>query len=480
MRHTKIIATLGPASDNDAVLDELVASGVDVVRLNFSHGTHDTHRAAFDRVRAAARRAGRHVAVLQDLSGPKIRTGTLVGGAAVELRPGETLQIVTGEEAGGRLASGLVLFTGYAGLARSVKPGDRLLLDDGHVELRVDATTGTSITATVVFGGVLGEHKGINAPGVALPASAFTPKDEADLRFGLSLGVDLVALSFVQTADDLARALAVMDQAGRRVPLVPKIERPQALQNLDAILRLSDGVMIARGDLGLELPFEQVPRAQKEITDHARCLGLPVVVATQVLDSMRTEPRPTRAEVSDAAHAVDDGVDAIMLAGETAVGVAPGRVVRTLSAIVEDAEGAARAPLPAAERCATDSESAGTPPDSAAALAEAAVTLSRLGHAEAIVAITRTGRTARLLAALRPGAPVYAVTGGAEVARRLALYWGVVPVVGAIGDGFVPAVPLARGLVEAGALHSGACVVLVSVDPDLARADTNFLKLQRV
>ncbi|RPJ53860.1 MAG: hypothetical protein EHM24_32410 [Acidobacteria bacterium] len=206
----------------------------------------------------------------------------------------------------------------------------------------MDSAIGSEIAASVVFGGPLAEHKGINAPGVALPASALTARDEEDLRFGLSLGVDLVALSFVQTGDDLRRARAIARAAGRAaVPLIAKIERPLALQNLDEVLRESDGVMIARGDLGLELPFEQVPRAQKEITRHARRLGLPVIVATQVLDSMRTEPRPTRAEVSDAANAVDDGVDAIMLAGETAVGVAPARGVRTLVAIIEDAEGAA-------------------------------------------------------------------------------------------------------------------------------------------
>jgi pyruvate kinase len=481
VRHTKIIATLGPASDNDLVLDELVAAGVDVVRLNFSHGTHDTHRDALQRARAVAGRAGRHVAVLQDLGGPKIRTGALAGAAPIQLHPGQSLRIATGDGEGfvvpaaGGSSSSAVVFTTYAGLARSVGPGDRLLLDDGRIELRVQATTGSDISTTVVFGGPLGEHKGINAPGVALPSSAFTPKDEADLRFGLSLGVDLVALSFVQTADDVRRARRVAEEAGKpRVPLIAKIERPEAVAHLDEILQAADGIMIARGDLGLELPLEQVPRVQKEATERARALGRPVIVATQVLDSMRTEPRPTRAEVSDAAHAVADGVDAIMLAGETAVGLAPARVVRTLVAIIDDAErGFSGSPAPAAGLDAAEG-------GSALALCQAAVTLASRGHAQAIVAVTRTGRTARLLSALRPEAPVYALTGSEEIARRLALSWGVVPVVGEIGDGFVPVVPLARELVARKLIATGDPLVLVSVDPDLARPDTNFLKLQLV
>lgn len=472
MRHTKIIATLGPASDTETVLDDLIASGVDVVRLNFSHGTHETHGAAVARVRAAARRAGRHIAILQDLSGPKIRTGSLAGGVPLSLVAGERLTIQTGEGDGSRTASGALVFTPFAGLAANVRPGDRLLLDDGRIELSVETTTGAAISTSVVFGGPLGEHKGINAPGVALPASAFTAKDEDDLRFGLSLGVDLVALSFVQQPEDLARARAAVRAAGRDTPLIAKIERPKAVENLDTILQASDGIMIARGDLGLELPLEQVPGVQRDATERARRLGLPVILATQVLDSMRTEPRPTRAEVTDAARAVGDAVDAIMLAGETAIGVAPGRVVRTLARIIEEAERG----LPQAGAAAAWPAS----PSWVHALCEAAVTLASRGHADAIAAITRTGRTARLLAALRPAARISALTGSDEVARRLALYWGVEPVVRDIGDGFVPVVPLAAGLVETGTLAPGASVVLVSVDPDLARPDTNFLKLQRI
>ena len=471
MRHTKIVATLGPASDSEATLDELIAAGVDVIRLNFSHGTHEGHRASLTRVREAAARAGRHVAILQDLSGPKIRIGRMAGGQPLLLVPGDTLDIVAGNGEGvpGRV------YTPFAPLADTVRPGDKRLLDDGRLELRVDAAGGGTIRTTVVFGGPLGPHKGINLPGVPLPASALTDKDVQDLRFGLSLGVDLVALSFVQVAEDLARARAVMAGAGQGdVPLLAKIERPQAVANLESLLAASDGIMVARGDLGLEMPLERVPGVQKRATEAARAAGIPVIVATQVLDSMRTEPRPTRAEVSDAAHAVDDGADAIMLSGETAVGIAPGRVVRTLDTIIREAESAP----PPLERIALREPAAGV--SAARAICEAAVTLAARGHAEAIVAITRSGRTARLLAALRPDAPIYAITGRPEVARRLALVWGVTPVVTDLAEGIVPFGPLVARLSSEGALRAGAPSVLVSVHPDLTRSDANYLRLVTV
>jgi pyruvate kinase len=354
-----------------------------------------------------------------------------------------------------------------------VRPGDRLLLDDGRIELQVAASNGETIRTVTVHGGPLGPHKGINAPGVALAASALTPKDIEDLRLGLALGVDLVALSFVQTRDDLERTRAVMREAGcPDVPLIAKIERPRAAGNLTGLLEACDGIMIARGDLGLEVPLERVPRIQREATLAARARGLPVILATEVLDSMRTQPRPTRAEVSDAANAVQDGVDAIMLSGETAVGIDPARVVRTLGAIIEDAEAGplSAAPVPGDE----DREG------HAGALVAAALTLACRGHAEAIVAVTRSGRTARLLSALRPEAPIHAIAPGSRIARRLALLWGVRPQVVDLGGELIPLAPLADRLRTEGALPPGATVVLVSVNPDLARADANFLQLLRV
>jgi len=467
MRHTKIVATLGPASESPTVLDALMAAGVDVVRLNFSHGTHEGHRAVFERVRATADRAGRHVAVLQDLSGPKIRIGALEGGRPIDLQPGDELSIATGDGVGG---PGRV-FTAFSGLAPSVRAGDRLLLDDGRIELQVTGSDGETIRTAVVHGGALGAHKGINAPGVVLAACALTAKDVDDLRFGLALGVDMVALSFVQTVDDLRQAREAMRAAGRpNVPLIAKIERPQAAGRLPDLLEACDGIMIARGDLGLEMPLVHLPRVQREATQAARARGMPVILATEVLDSMRTQPRPTRAEVSDAASAVRDGVDAIMLSGETAVGIDPARVVRTLAAIIEDAE--AGGP-PMAVASAVDEGPAG-------ALVAAALTLSDRGHAEAIVAVTRSGRTARLLSSLRPNAPIFAIAPRPEVARALAGLWGVQAVVLDLGEGLVPLAELSARLRGSGRVPPGATVVLVSVNPDLGRPDANFLQLLRV
>ncbi len=471
MRHTKIIATVGPASDSDTMLDALVAAGVDIFRLNFSHGTHESHQATFGRIRQAAKRSKREIAILQDLGGPKIRTGRLEGGQPIDLKTGDSVRIVTGDVVGG---PGL-LSTTFAGLAQSVKTGDRLLLADGLVELRVETTDGTDIRTTVVEGGRIGEHKGINAPGVPLPASAITPKDITDLDFGLRLGVDMVAVSFVQSAADLRQARQLMaERKSPDVPLVAKLERPQALEHLDEILDSCDGVMVARGDLGLEMPLERVPRAQKNITSQARRRGIPVIVATQVLESMTSEPRPTRAEVNDAANAVDDGVDAIMLAGETAVGAYPARAVQTLDAIIRDAES-----IPAAGRSPASSDA--LPDDHAEALCEAAVTLANRGDAQAIVAVTRGGGTARRLSAHRPRAPIFATTDSDDTARRLTLYWGVTPVCTEIPEGDAPAsLLIGEQLVERGLVHSGASVVLVSISPDLTRRDANYLKLQRL
>jgi pyruvate kinase len=469
MRSTKIIATVGPASDNDAALDALMAAGVDIVRQNFSHGNQATHAATFQRIRAAAARAGREVAILQDLGGPKIRTGLLEGHRAIPLAPGDKLRIATGDFVGG---PGRVATT-FAGLAQGVSSGDHLLLSDGYIELRVDSSNGAEIQTTVLQGGDLGEHKGINAPGVKLPTKALTEKDVSDLRFGLSLGVDLVAVSFVQSAADLIDVRRQIAEAGASgVPVIAKLERPQALEHLGDIIDASDAVMVARGDLGLEMPLEGVPRAQKEITRRARRHRIPVILATQVLESMTTGARPTRAEASDAANAVEDGVDAIMLSGETATGVNPARVVQTLDAIIRDAESAGvvhRLSAPASDAR-----------DHAQAICEAAVTLAEKGDAQAIVAITRNGGTARRLSALRPRVPVLATTDRAEQARRLLLNWGVSPVILDLGEE-VEAVgaQTARQLLARGLVAAGTTIVLVRINADLTRTDANYLKIHR-
>ena len=465
MRRTKIVATLGPATGTPEAITALIGAGVDVFRLNFSHGSREDHAQVYARVRAAAGRAGRIVAIMQDLSGPKIRTTALEGGGPITLADGSELRIRGGNETG---RPGLI-YTPYVELVRSARPGDRLLLDDGRIELRVAGADGDELVTTVVNGGPLGQHKGINAPGVALPASALTVKDEADLRFGLDLGFDYVALSFVQTADDVQRARDVMASAGKTVPLIAKIERPAAMQNLPAILELAQAVMVARGDLGLEMPLEQVPRVQKEIMRRARAAGRPVIVATQVLESMRTEPRPTRAEVSDAANAVGEGADAIMLAGETAVGAWPVRAVETLAAIMIEAELSA-----SIEHVPLSADPTGSL--HGRALCEAAVTLATTGRVDAIVAVTREGKTARLLSALRPQNRIIAATPDPRVAAMLTLFTGVEPVV-------TPdrrPETLERQLVERGLLSRGATVVFINVSPDLTRTDANFLNLQRI
>jgi len=471
MRRTKIIATLGPASSSDAVVAELIEAGVDVFRLNFSHGTHDSHAAVIDTVRRAAAKAGRIVALLQDLSGPKIRTGRLRGGAAVPLKPGDPLTVAVGDFEGDSSR----VSTTYADLPRGVHAGDAILLDDGHIQLRVESVAGEEIHTRVVDGAMLGEHKGINVPGVELPTARLTAKDIEDLHFGVRAGVDFIALSFVQNAAVLREAREETHRSGGGdIPLVAKLERPEAITHLEEILQQSDAVMVARGDLGLELPLERVPRIQKEITRWARVVEIPVIVATQVLESMRTEPRPTRAEVSDAANAVDDGVDAIMLAGETAAGAYPVRAVQTLDLVIRDAESMPPSRPPHLDRARLLS-------GHVHAVCEAAVTLAERGDARAIVAVTRGGTTARVLSALRTRVPVVAATDQAEVSRQLTMYWGVVPVLTDLsGDVASAASRIGKELVSRGALEPGAVIVLVSVTPDLAEEASNFLKLQRV
>jgi pyruvate kinase len=470
MRRTKIIATLGPASDSSPVIEALLAADVDVFRFNFSHSTRDRHGEVMARVRQAAHDTGRIVALLQDLSGPKIRTGTLAHGEPVRLAGGDRLRIVIGDEPGepGRVS------TTYADLPKAVTAGSTLLLDDGRIQLRVDDVDAHELRTTVVYGGVLGEHKGINAPGVELPATGLTDKDIADLQFGARNGVDYIALSFVQTAAVLRQARALLRDAGAPdIPLVAKLERPEAIARLEEIVQESDAVMVARGDLGLELPLESVPRVQKAITHWARTLEVPVIVATQVLESMRTEPRPTRAEVSDAANAVDDSVDAIMLAGETAAGAFPVKAVQTLDLVIRDAES-----VPPARGRQVDARLLGGHPH---AVCESAVTLAERADAAAIVAVTRGGTTARVLSALRPRVTIFGATDRSEIARRLALQWGVTPVLTDLsGDVSVAASRIGAELVTRGALEPGSVIVLVSVTADLAPGPSNFVKVQRV
>ena len=475
MRHTKIIATIGPASRSVEVLEQVIAAGVDICRLNFSHSSHEEHEETFRRIREVAAGAAKVVSILQDLSGPKIRTGRLKGGRPLVLQDGQTIRIVAGDGEGDEEH----IYTTYAELVRRARPGGQLLLDDGKIQLSIERADGREIVARVLEGGPLDEHKGINAPGIQLSGEALTPKDIEDMKFGVKLGVDMIALSFVRKADDMWQARQILTELGAAaVPLIAKIERPEALDHLEEILKVSQGVMVARGDLGLEMPLEKVPTSQKEITRKARRSGIPVIVATQVLESMRSEARPTRAEVSDAANAVDDGVDAIMLAGETAVGLHPVKTVETLDAVIREAERIGSGHSGAISPMTPIVEVPRAP--HAQALCEAAVTLADHCSAFAIVAITRLGNAARVLSALRPCTPVFAATESDVIARQLTIYRGVVPLTTGIGKNVdTTGTRLKQELSSRGLVPSGSIVVFINANSRLERADQNFVNVQK-
>jgi len=463
-RSTRIIATVGPASRSRERLRALIAAGTDVFRLNFSHGTAAGHAEACAEIRRAAADARQPIAILQDLGGPKVRIGVLA--QPIALSAGQSLVIEFNPDNELAAPAGRVT-SAFAALFTSVHQGARLLVDEGRIELEVSSATPDRIETRVVTGGRLDSHKGINVPGVDLRTSAMTPKDEFDLKAGVAMGVDLVAVSFVQSAADMERVRAAATAAGAPgLPLIAKIEKPKAVDRIEEILEVSDGVMVARGDLGIEMPLESIPATQKRIILAARDRGVPVIVATQVLESMRSAPRPTRAEVTDAAHAVDEGADAVMLAGETAIGTYPVESVATLDRILREAERAPAVPVAMAHL------GAGWAPHSRA-LCEAAVALASRSGAAAIVAVTQAGRTARLLAALRPRARIIAATPSAEVAARLNLLWGVTPFV-------APANPaeLRRALIERELVERGVIVVFVSIGPALGRTDANFVHVE--
>jgi pyruvate kinase len=419
MRRAKIVATLGPSSSDPETILKLIGLGVDVARLNFSHGRLEDHAEVLDRIRTASRRLVRAVAVLQDLQGPKIRTGSLrAGKVGVLLEPGHEIVITTEDD---RPGDEHLVSTTYKYLAEDVRPGDRLLVDDGLIELRVLASDGVRARCEVVEGGVLKEHKGINLPGVSLRAEAMGEKDRRDLAFGLSHGIDYVGLSFVRSRADIDKCRAEMERVGRVVPIVAKIEKPEAVQHLDEILEGAEGVMVARGDLGVEIPPERVPFVQKEILRKANAVGKPVIVATQMLESMIEHPRPTRAEASDVANAIWDGADAVMLSGETASGRYPLLAVQMMDRVVREAE----EHLP--PRTLPPSTLWESPAPFNAVAAAIGVRAAHEAGAVAIACFTLNGTTARLLSHYRPQVPVIAFSTDQAIRRRVALYWGVIP-----------------------------------------------------
>lgn len=468
MRRTKIVCTIGPASSSPEVIQQLIQSGMDVARLNFSHGTQENHARVIAHIREISARLHRSVAILQDLQGLKIRLGTFQGGRAT-LKAGEEFLITTRKVEGTASQAS----TSYDHLPRDVKPGDRMLIADGLIELQVLGADETMVRCRVVVGGEVSDHKGINLPGVTFSASSPTAKDQADLQFGIQQGVDYVAVSFVRGPADVQEVKALVSQAGANIPVIAKLEKPEAIQHLEDILRTSDGVMVARGDLGVEMPLEEVPLVQKEVIRRARDHAIPVITATQMLESMIERPRPSRAEASDVANAIFDGTDAVMLSAETAVGKYPVEAVRVMSRIVTHAD---QAPRPRAAERATDRAS--TFPD---VISEAACRAARELRARAIVAFTQSGSTARLLAKYRPEVPILAFSPSEQIRQRLSLCWGVVPkTIRPIQHTDELVEEIEAALLEEKAVHPKDALVIVAGAPMWVRGTTNLMKLHRV
>ena len=468
VERTKIVATLGPASSNPAVLGAMVDAGLDVVRLNFSHGERADHLERFRLVREVAADRGRNLAILADLQGPKIRVG-VVPDPGIGLDTGGEVTLEAGTERAEPPAVPVV----YERLADDVRPGDRILLDDGALELAVLGVAGNQVRCQVRRGGVVRSRKGVNLPGVAVSAASLTEKDLADLATAVEAGADYIALSFVRTAGDVLAAKKAVADHGGDVPVVAKLERPEAIENLDDILAATDAVMVARGDLGVELAVEKVPPAQKEIIARANALGVPVITATQMLESMVASPRPTRAEASDVANAIFDGTDAVMLSQETAVGAFPVEAVATMGRIAREAEATphlAHPPPPATGAL-----------DVTATVCRAAVQVADDLHARAVVAFTESGLSARFVSRFRPRVPIIGLTPIEATRRRMSLYWGVEsPAVLDRGTELTAMVAQADERVcDAGMVGVGDVVVIVAGTPGRGRA-TNRVMVHRV
>ncbi|MCY7372379.1 MAG: pyruvate kinase [Spirochaetaceae bacterium] len=467
MRRAKIVCTLGPATSSEEQLGALVAAGMDVARLNLSHGTYADHEAVYKLVRRASDESKRGVAVLVDLQGPKIRVGTFASGP-VRLENGAEFTITTEDVPGDEHE----VSTTYAGLPGDVSPGDRLLIDDGKVALECVRVEGPRVVTRVVEGGKVSDNKGINLPGVAVSVPALSEKDIEDLRWALHLRADLIALSFVRSAEDMKDVRAIMDEEGIHLPVLAKIEKPQAVDNLSEIVDAFDGIMVARGDLGVELPLEDVPLVQTRAITLARRAAKPVIVATQMLESMIESSRPTRAEASDVANAVLDGADALMLSGETSVGAFPIVAVQTMARIIIKMEDNALSSIPALE---------GRPRTKGGAITRAAAEVGDLLGARFLVAFTQSGDSARRLARLRSPIPLVAFTPEQAVRSQLSLVWGVetflTPFVRTT-DEMVRQVE--QLLLGAGRVTPGDLVVIVAGSPPGAAGSTNAMRVHRI
>jgi pyruvate kinase len=469
MRKTKIVCTIGPASQSEEILRRLIQEGMDVARLNFSHGSHDSHRRAFVLLRKLSKSFGKPLAILQDLQGPKMRIGGLKEGQAL-LKRGKSFTLTTRKI----LGSGERASTSYPYLPRDVKIGDPILLGDGYLRMRVRRIIGSEVITRVLEGGVLRDHMGINLPGVNLSTPPLTSKDLHDLAFGLSLGVDYVGMSFVRRARDVEVIKKAMARFGKEVPVIAKLERPEAISNLGDILEVADGVMVARGDLGVEMPLAQVPILQKEIIKQANQKRRLVITATQMLESMIENPRPTRAEASDVANAIFDGTDAVMLSGETAAGRYPGAAVSMMAEIASTAESCILFAHPVPFSPSLE----GSIPD---VVAQAAVAAADRMRARAIVAFTQSGATAQLVSKYRPSTPIIAFTPREVIQRRMGMFWGVFPRIMrpiASTDRLIEGVE--KSLLAERLAKRGDTIVLLMGAPIYKKGTTNLLKVHRI
>jgi len=468
-RFAKIVCTIGPASIAEGIIEQMARAGMDVARLNFSHGTHGEHLQAIERIRSVEVRIGKPIAILQDLQGPKIRLGTFVGGGGVMLRRGDAF-VLTTETVPGTAERASI---SYLGFAQDVKAGDSVLIDDGRIALDVEEVRGEDVLCRVTTGGMVKDHKGVNLPRTVVRLPILTEKDREDLHFGLKHGVDYVGVSFVRSAADLLEVREVINEFRSDVQVVAKLERPEALGRLDEILNATAAVMVARGDLGVEVPLEEVPIAQKEILRKARLARTPVIVATQMLESMVASLRPTRAEVSDVANAVLDGTDAVMLSAESATGAYPVEAVRVLDRIIRRTEAAF--PPQTMDRPRRGEVSFPQ------AISDSASFAAQELKARAIVAFTQSGYTARLISQDRPPVPIVAFTPNERVRRRLALDWGVIPRLIKSQTSIDQMVTdIEASLLADRSVRYNDILVIVSGAPLGVRGTVNLLKLHRV
>ncbi len=469
---TKIIATIGPASNTKIMLRKLAKAGMNIARLNFSHGTYKEHGRVIDRIRSISKEMRQPIGILLDLQGPKIRTGMLKDRKPVTLKRGRTFLITSKDVPGGTAD---IVSTTYTSLAEDVKKGDKILLDDGLIELKVVTTTKDTVTCTIVHGGILKENKGINLPGVSVSAPSLTEKDKIDLEFGIKAKVDYIALSFVRKPEDIKYIKSIMKKQGADIPVIAKIEKPEAVESLDDILDITDGVMIARGDLGVEMRPEQVPNIQKQIIFKAIRANKPVVTATQMLETMSSNPVPTRAEASDVANAIFDGTDAVMLSGETASGRYPEKAVKMMSRIASEAEASPFMSYNINIHNEKDTEDLVTH-----AVAQSAVNIVHELDADAIIVFSISGKTSKLISKQRSGKPVYAFSPSIEVFNRLSLVWGVTPLI-------IPKINDAKKIIDAGEkilrnkkLIQKNDIIIIVTGLALKSGSTNMIKIHKV